>query len=111
MPNYYFLVDNNNIVVDSQAQGENTGTNWIYSGAARIPLGYYYNADLKKCYVPCRYDNWTLDTTTWAWSAPKPKPLDGRNYIWNEAAQSWRASSDITTPMPYIMILPAYSIP
>lgn len=42
------------------------------------------------------FASWTLDETTLIWSAPIPKPDDGKLYRWNEATQSW----DVVVPPP-----------
>ena len=42
------------------------------------------------------FASWTLDEATLIWSAPIPKPDDGKLYRWNEATQSW----DVVVPPP-----------
>lgn len=38
---------------------------------------------------PKPYDSWTIDTDTWLWKPPVPKPTDDNRYEWNEQTQSW----------------------
>jgi hypothetical protein len=40
------------------------------------------------------YPSWTLNTTTWTWEAPTPKPGEvdeetGYPFVWDEATTSW----------------------
>lgn len=39
-------------------------------------------------YAPQPYPSWILNTQTFLWEAPTPKPTDG-NYYWDELTQSW----------------------
>lgn len=39
-------------------------------------------------YAPQPYPSWTLNTQTFLWEAPVPKPTDGF-YKWDESTQSW----------------------
>ena len=38
---------------------------------------------------PQPYNSWTLNTDSYLWEAPTPKPIDGKIYNWNEETQSW----------------------
>lgn len=40
-------------------------------------------------YAPQPYPSWILDTQTYNWAAPVPYPTDGKNYVWDEATESW----------------------
>jgi len=35
------------------------------------------------------FPSWTFDETTCVWSAPTPRPTDGKIYRWDEATLSW----------------------
>lgn len=35
------------------------------------------------------YPSWTLNKSTWTWSAPTDCPTDGKMYQWNESTKSW----------------------
>lgn len=38
---------------------------------------------------PQPYPSWTLDKTTYLWSAPIAKPTDNKTYIWDEPNKNW----------------------
>jgi len=35
------------------------------------------------------FPSWVLNTTTYAWDAPYPKPDDGKAYYWDEDVVAW----------------------
>ena len=37
------------------------------------------------------FDSWVLNTTTWKWDSPIPRPanIEGYIWVWNEEAQQW----------------------
>ena len=55
--------------------------------------GYSYDAALDAFIPPQPYPSWALDTDTCQWVAPKPMPVDGRPYTWNEGLLRWVALS------------------
>lgn len=70
-------------------------TNWrqtSYNGSFRknyAGLGYTYSTDLDAFIPPKPYPSWLLNTNTCQWQPPIPYPNDGKQYIWDEATQSW----------------------
>ena len=52
-------------------------------------IGYTYDAANDVFYAAQPYPSWTLNTTTWLWTAPTPMPTDGNQYFWNESTVSW----------------------
>jgi len=40
-------------------------------------------------YAPQPFPSWVLDPQTYYWEAPVPYPTDGKNYVWDEATESW----------------------
>jgi hypothetical protein len=53
-------------------------------------LGYTYDAVNDVFYAPQPFPLWVLDQTTWLWNAPIPYPVDGQQYVWDEATVSWK---------------------
>lgn len=52
-------------------------------------IGYQYD-EINDVFIPPKpFPSWTLNTQTWIWDAPVPKP-EGF-YYWDESAQSWIA--------------------
>jgi hypothetical protein len=49
--------------------------------------GDTYDAINDVFYAPQPYPSWTLNTTTWLWESPVPKP-DGP-FVWNESITNW----------------------
>jgi hypothetical protein len=54
-------------------------------------IGYQYDQANDVFYAPQPYPSWTLDKTTWLWTAPTPMPTDGKQYNWNETTKTWVA--------------------
>ena len=52
-------------------------------------IGYTYDPDLDVFYAPQPYPSWTLNSTTYTWQAPTPRPSDDKQYSWDEATTSW----------------------
>jgi hypothetical protein len=50
-------------------------------------VDYTYDATNDVFYAPQPYPSWTLNTTTWLWESPVPKP-DGL-FVWNESITNW----------------------
>lgn len=73
-------------------------TNWAqtsYNASFRYNyagIGYSFDpaALPNGAFIPPKpYPSWLLNTTTYQWEAPVPYPNDGKNYVWDEATQSW----------------------
>jgi hypothetical protein len=58
-------------------------------------VGYTYDSILDAFIMPKPYPSWTLNPETCLWEAPVVMPTDGIYYVWDEAAQTWKASIDI----------------
>lgn len=52
-------------------------------------IGFVYDKENDVFYEEKFHPSWILDTTTWTWEAPVPKPTDGKTYMWDEATISW----------------------
>ena len=52
-------------------------------------IGYTYDRERDAFIPPQPYASWALNEDTCLWSAPIPYPTDGKEYRWNENAQSW----------------------
>jgi hypothetical protein len=53
-------------------------------------VGMVYDKEHDVFYLPKPFDSWTLNTTTWTWEPPTPRPEDdGKVYSWNESTRSW----------------------
>jgi len=54
-------------------------------------IGYTYD-DVNDVFIaPKPFDSWVLNTSTWLWEAPTPKPTEGGPYLWDEATLAWLA--------------------
>jgi hypothetical protein len=42
-------------------------------------------------YPPRPFDSWIINTETWLWEPPIPRPDDDKMYVWEESTQSWKA--------------------
>lgn len=53
-------------------------------------IGYTYDKNNDVFYSPQPYPSWTLDTSTWLWNPPYPRPIDENMYFWDEESLSWK---------------------
>jgi hypothetical protein len=73
--------------------GENTI--WVqtsYSGKFRGRYGVQgmrYDKDRDVFLEQQPFPSWVLNTTTWYWEAPVPRPDDGKQYVWDEPTGSF----------------------
>lgn len=51
-------------------------------------IGWWYNEELDVFTPPKIYDSWILDTQTFIYEPPVPRPSDGV-YEWDEEAGAW----------------------
>lgn len=49
----------------------------------------HYDSEADAFYDAQPYASWTLDITTYKWSAPVARPTDGKNYRWDETTLAW----------------------
>lgn len=91
------ILDNN---IESEIKGiqfcENLlGGKWIqtsYNGSFRknyAGIGFKYDAERDAFIPPKPFNSWLLNEETCNWQAPKQKPDDGENYIWDEDLLDW----------------------
>jgi len=52
-------------------------------------IGYKYDYDRDAFIPPKPYKSWILNEQTCLWEAPKPIPIDSKDYVWNEDTISW----------------------
>lgn len=52
-------------------------------------VGYVYDSINDVFYCPKPHNSWKLNTTTWLWEAPIPRPEDGNDYLWDETTINW----------------------
>lgn len=52
-------------------------------------FGFRYDEDLDAFVPPKPCPSWLLNTDTCQWQPPISYPNDGKQYIWDEATQSW----------------------
>lgn len=97
------VVHNNELLedgIESEAKGiafcqSLFGGNWVqtsYNGNIRknyAGIGFTYDADLDAFLPPKPFDSWILSQQTAKWHAPVPKPLDEKDYVWDEKSLSW----------------------
>jgi hypothetical protein len=83
---------------------KNLGGQWIqtsyntYGGVhsgGKFPIhknyaGIGYTFDGIGFAAPQPYASWSLNSETYLWEAPTPKPTDGKLYYWSEDDLSWR---------------------
>ena len=52
-------------------------------------IGYIYDQENDVFYPPAPYPSWILNTSSWLWEPPTPRPTDDKAYIWSEDTQNW----------------------
>jgi len=74
-------------------------TRWVqtsYNGNMRYNYagpGYKYDKDVD-AFIPSKpYNSWILNTETYRWDPPIPKPEDeSKIYVWDEETLSWKTN-------------------
>jgi hypothetical protein len=96
----------NDIVPDPAPDNEQLGIDYIVDtlGLAGTWLQTSYHGNIRYNYAcidgtydseadafigPKPYNSWILNTTTYTWEAPTPKPTEPGIYQWDENSQSW----------------------
>ena len=64
----------------------NGGTPLRYNFAS---VGDNYDAEADAFYQPKPYEGWELNTDTYLWEPPTPKPDDGKKYKWDNDTLAW----------------------
>jgi hypothetical protein len=52
-------------------------------------IGYTYDQANDVFYAPQPFASWTISAPTWTWTAPTPRPEDGKFYKWDEPTVAW----------------------
>jgi hypothetical protein len=52
-------------------------------------IGFQYRQDIDAFVPPKRFASWSLNEATAQWEPPIAMPSDGKEYKWNEEAQTW----------------------
>jgi hypothetical protein len=106
---HFAQIDENNLVIqvlvtnNDDPKGDegyswlikSLGGNWVktsYNATIRknfAGIGFIYDAERDAFIPPQPFRSWTLDEETCTWVAPKPKPSDGKIYVWVEALLDW----------------------
>lgn len=61
-------------------------------------VGHTYDIENDVFYEPQPYPSWVLNTSTWLWEAPVPRPTDDKLYVWDEATLSWVEVQPVISP-------------
>jgi hypothetical protein len=99
------VVDNKNLEDANGVEVEQIGidylegltgrTNWVQTdidGSIRknyASVGSTFDADLDGFVTTQPYASWVLDTITCRWIPPTAKPVDGKDYKWDEVVPGW----------------------
>lgn len=77
---------------------DNLGGRWVktsYNATIRknfAGIGFTYDEALDAFIPPQPYPSWVLNKEICQWDAPVAYPVDGLDYIWDEATTSWIAA-------------------
>ena len=53
-------------------------------------IGYTYDKVRDAFIAPSPFPSWVLDEESCRYKAPVGRPLDGKNYLWDEGARNWK---------------------
>jgi hypothetical protein len=53
-------------------------------------IGYTYDPVRDAFIAPQLFASWVLNESTCLWEAPTPRPVDDKNYDWDEETISWK---------------------
>ena len=81
---YYDSATNEAVVDQSVINGDEARERKNYAGRGS---GY----DGIGFFRPKPYNSWTFNSTTYLWEppTPRPDPIEGKHYIWNEENLAW----------------------
>lgn len=124
---HWAQVDENNIVVQvlvTENNGDDDGYNWLVENiggrwiqtsyntqggvhvAGGTPIrynfageGFFYDEEADAFYSPQPYPSWVLNTDTYVWEAPTPRPAPF-GWVWNEEAVQWEETEQGDWPWP-----------
>jgi hypothetical protein len=52
-------------------------------------IGYTYDS-VRDAFIPPKpYPSWVLNETSCVWDSPVPRPIDNKDYIWDESIVNW----------------------
>ena len=63
-----------------------------YNGKIRknyAGIGFTYDAQRDAFIAPKPFNSWVLNEDTCRWQAPTPRPLNDKNYVWDENTLNW----------------------
>ena len=61
-------------------------------------IGYTYDIENDVFYEAQPFPSWNLNTSTWLWEAPTPRPTDDKLYVWDENTLSWVEVQPVINP-------------
>ena len=75
---------------------QNLGGTWVLNTTDKhISKEWIYYPDTNKFIFPQPFPSWTLNTETYEWEPPTPRPTSGGPYSWIEEQQEWVLKSTI----------------
>jgi hypothetical protein len=54
-------------------------------------IGYSYDRFNDAFIPPKPFEGWVLNEQTYLWQPPVPYPNDGKDYVWDNLTESWKA--------------------
>lgn len=104
------VVSNDDILDESGNESEEIGLNFLenlyghrnwkqtsYNNSFRknyAGIGYKYYEEHDGFVNPQPYPSWSLNTETFTWEAPIPKPSENLFFTWNEENLQWVETTD-----------------
>ena len=98
-------VVNNDVLMVDGVESEQAGIDFLtelyghphwkqssYNGNFRTRhagIGYTYSPEHDAFIQAKPFPSWLLNTVSLTWEAPTPRPLDGKDYRWDEPTLSW----------------------
>ena len=110
MAHYAYINDNNIVVAVTVGKDETELINGLdtetyyaqgtpytvkrtsYNGKIRknyAGIGFTYDAQRDAFIAPKPFNSWVLNEDTCRWQAPTPRPLNDKNYVWDEDTLNW----------------------
>jgi len=77
--------------------------NWIqtsYNNKFRVRyagIGYTYDPERDAFIAPKPFTKWVFNEETCEWKAPKPYPIDDKQYVWDDNLEEWEEYNDTTS--------------
>jgi len=85
---YVPIISNDTTIGQTYSADGKPHMRWNYAG-----IGYIYDSTHDVFYPSCPYKTWSLDTSTFTWNSPVPRPDRPLRYTYSDEITGWQLDS------------------